>query len=84
MSTRVVWYTGANLLSPSLEYVSAIEVMDYDMDGQGSIPGRRVRDVSFPNIVQGDMGPTQHTTKGITLNGTAELGFNLMALLDLS
>jgi hypothetical protein len=26
----VVWYTHANLLSPSLGYVSAIEVMDYD------------------------------------------------------
>jgi hypothetical protein len=50
VSTHVLWYTGANLLSPSLGYVSAIKVMDM-MDGQS--PCRRVRDATFPNIAQG-------------------------------
>jgi hypothetical protein len=53
MKTIVLWYTGANLLSPSLGYVSAIKVMDYDMDGQRVIPGRRVRDATFCNTAQG-------------------------------
>jgi hypothetical protein len=53
MSSHVVWYTGANLLSPSLGYVSAIRVMDYDMDGQSLISGRRVWDATFPNPAQG-------------------------------
>jgi hypothetical protein len=53
MSTYVVWYTGANLQSPSLGYVSAIKVMDYDMDGQSLIPSRKVWDATFPNSAQG-------------------------------
>jgi hypothetical protein len=65
MTICVVWYTGANLPSPSLGYISAIKVMDYEMDGRSSIPSRRAGYSSFP---------THHTAEGISLHGTLYRG----------
>jgi hypothetical protein len=45
--------------------------MDYDMDGQSLIPGRRVRGLLLsPTLPRAALRPSQHTSREIRLNGT--------------